>query len=137
MRNLVRAIYLWFRRIIMVRSGFDPARPYWYSAEGHDYAALSKSTSKSPLYPPNLAGHYHVALQTFWESRGLGAKCFLISESKGVAAYLSKRYPETHFCSLDLYTELQVEKFGGTAEQPDFLWDVNAPPFRTLASATR
>lgn len=116
----------------MIRSGFDPAKPYWYNVEGADHATASESVRDHPLSPPNLAGHYHFALQTFWESRGLGAKCFLISESRGVGAYLSKKYKDTEFTSLDLYTDLQNEKFGDSAEQPDAIWDVNSSPLTEI-----
>jgi len=112
----------------MVRSGFDPKTPYWYSSEGADHQAAMREVSKRPLNPPNIAGFYHPALQTFWERRGLKAKCLLVSESKAVSEYPTKVYPATSFFTTDLYLELQAARFGPSAAAPDMVWDVMDRP---------
>lgn len=118
----------------MVRSGFDPASPIWWSAEGRNYSALSEEIQKRPLNPPNLAGQIHFALQTFWESleQGLGARCLLVSESQGTSTYLSDRYRNTEFLSCDLFTELHEQSRGRDFTKPDFVWDVNDPPVASV-----
>lgn len=110
----------------MVRGGFDPIEPFWYSRDGIDHKKNSLPFYDEKLMLPNLAGHLHFAIRTFIEARGLGDRCLLVSESRKVAMAYSSVYSDTSFLSCDLFSELQEAAYGDDG-RPDFVWDVTTP----------